>query len=101
MRTTAESLEIPFSPNYSHLVEKKGLQNFLLRWVPHTLTNELRQKRVELSSQLFRVPESQQRIGFRDVVTGDESWFLQRYDHRETWGKVSFKPAPHHFSEQF
>jgi hypothetical protein len=97
VRTTAESLEIPVSIIYSHLVEKIGRQNFLLRWVPHTLTNELRQKRVELSNQLLWVLESQQRVGFRDIVTGGESWLLQHYDHREIWCKVSFKPRPPFF----
>jgi hypothetical protein len=40
------------------------------------LTSELQQKPVELSSQLLRVLESQQRVRFHDIVTGDESWFL-------------------------
>jgi hypothetical protein len=31
------------------------------------------------------VLESQQTVGFRDIVTGDESWFLQRYHHRQIW----------------
>jgi hypothetical protein len=83
MRTIAESLEIPASTIYFHLVKKIGLKIFLLRSVPHTLTSELRQKRVEVSSQVFRVLESQQRVGFRNVVTGDESWFLQHYNHRK------------------
>jgi hypothetical protein len=69
---------------YFHLVEKIGL-NFSLRWVAHTWISELWQKRVELSSQLPRVLESQQRVGLRDIVTGDESWFLQHSDHRRIW----------------
>jgi hypothetical protein len=24
-------------------------------------------------------------VGFRDSVTGDESWFLQHYNHRQSW----------------
>jgi hypothetical protein len=73
--TIAEYLDIPASTIHSHLVEKIGLKKFLLRWVPHTLTSQLRQKRVELSSQLLQVLESQQRVSFRDIVTGDESCF--------------------------
>jgi hypothetical protein len=34
VRMTAESLEIPVSTFYSHLVEKIGLQNLFLRWIP-------------------------------------------------------------------
>jgi hypothetical protein len=40
------------------------------------LTDQLRQKRAELAGQFLQVLESQQKVGFRDIVTGDESWFL-------------------------
>jgi hypothetical protein len=49
------------------------------------LTGELRQQRVELAGGLLRVLQGQQRIGFRDIVTGDESWFLHHYDHWQIW----------------
>jgi hypothetical protein len=83
LRTIAESLEIPDSTVYSHFVGKIGLKMFLLSWVPQTSTSELGQKRVELPSQLLRVLESQERVGFCDFVTGDQSRFLQQYDHRQ------------------
>jgi hypothetical protein len=85
VRTIADSLEIPASTVYFHLVEKIGLKNLLLRWVSHMSTSKLRQKRIELSSQLPRMLESQQTVGFRHVVTGDESWVLQHYNHRQIW----------------
>jgi hypothetical protein len=72
MWTTVESLGIPVSPILSHLIETSVI-NFLLRWVPHMSTNELWQKRVEVSGQLLRVLESQQRVGFSDIVTGGKS----------------------------
>jgi hypothetical protein len=84
-RTISDSLGIPASTVYSHLVERIGFKNYLLRWIPHMLTADVRQKRVELSKQLFPVLESQQRVGFHDIVTSDESWFLQHYDHRQIW----------------
>jgi hypothetical protein len=82
VRTIGDSLGIPASNGYSHVVERSGFKSYLLRWIRHMLTAELRHKRVELSKQLLSVLESQQRVGFRDIVTGDESWFLQHYDHR-------------------
>jgi hypothetical protein len=33
----------------------------------------------------LRLLEGQQRFGFRDIVTGDEFWFLQNYEHRQIW----------------
>jgi hypothetical protein len=83
VQTIAEALEIPASTNYSLLVEKIGIINFLLCWVFHLFTNALRQKRVEFSTQLLRVLENQQGVGFRDIMTGDESWLSPHYDHRK------------------
>jgi hypothetical protein len=85
VRTIPESLEITASIIYRHSVKKICLKIVLLRWVPHALAAELRQKRVEFSSQLLRALESQQRVGFRDIVTSEESWCLQHYDHRQIW----------------
>jgi hypothetical protein len=85
VRTIAESLAIPVSRFYSHLVEKISLKIFLLCWVPHALTSGLRQKRIELSNQLLLVLESQQRVGFNDIVAGHESWFFQYYHHQQIW----------------
>jgi hypothetical protein len=44
-----------------------------------------RRTRVELAGQLLRVLERWQRVGFPDIVIGDESWFLQYYNHRQIW----------------
>jgi hypothetical protein len=83
VRTIADSLGIPVSTVYLHVVEKIGFKNYFLRWVPHMLTEELRQKRVELSRQLLELLESQRGIKFHDIVTEDESWFLQHYEHEK------------------
>jgi hypothetical protein len=82
VRTVADPVNSPASTIYSLWVEKTGLTIFLIRWVPHTLTGEMRQKRVELAGELLRVLEGQQRVGFRNIVTRDEWWFVQSYDHR-------------------
>jgi hypothetical protein len=37
------------------------------------LTDELRPKRIEGARILLNVLEAQQRIGFRDIITGDKS----------------------------
>jgi hypothetical protein len=48
--TIGDSLGIPASTVYSHLVERIGFKNYILRWVPHMWTGELREKRVQLST---------------------------------------------------
>jgi hypothetical protein len=57
VRTIAESLNIPDSTIYTHLVEKIGLKIVSIRWIPDTLASELQQERVELAGQLLRVLE--------------------------------------------
>jgi hypothetical protein len=85
VRTIVDSLGIPASTGYFHLVEKIRFKNYLLRWVPHLLTDELRLKQVKLARQLLELLEDQRIVGFSDIVTGDESWFLQHYDHERMW----------------
>jgi hypothetical protein len=72
VRTIADSLGIPASTVYLDLGEKIGFKNYFFLWVPHILTEEPRQKRVELSRQLLELLESQQGVNFRDIVTEDE-----------------------------
>jgi hypothetical protein len=72
VRTIADSLNILESPVYLHLVEKIGFKNYFLRCVPRMLTEELRQKRVQLSRQLLELLQSQRGVSFRDIVTEDE-----------------------------
>jgi hypothetical protein len=43
VRTIGDSLGIPASIVYSHLVERIGFKNYILQWVPHMLTVELRE----------------------------------------------------------
>jgi hypothetical protein len=92
-RTIADSLGIPASTVYWHLVEKIVFKNSLFRWVPHTLTDELGQKRIELAGQSLELLESQRSVQFHDIVTGDEFWSLQHYDY-ERIGCVSADKVP-------
>jgi hypothetical protein len=85
VRTIADSLSIPASTVYLPLVEKIGFKNYFLRWVPPMLTEELRQKRVELARQLLELLESQRGVNLRDIVTGEESWFPSHDEHERIW----------------
>jgi hypothetical protein len=49
------------------------------------LTDELPLKRVEIARQLLELLEDQRIVGFSDIVTEDESRFLQHYDHERMW----------------
>jgi DNA-binding transcriptional ArsR family regulator len=85
VRSIADSTGIAPSTVYSHLVEQLGFRNYILRCLPHILTNQLRQKRVSLATTLLEVLRRQQCLGFPDIVTGDESWFFRNYEHNRMW----------------
>jgi histone-lysine N-methyltransferase SETMAR len=51
------------------------LQKFNLRWIPHSLDDPHKTERVSLSRDLLTVLKKDQRKGFAQVITGDESWF--------------------------
>jgi hypothetical protein len=53
---------------------------FHLRWA-HQLTDDLRQARVAKRNEILRVLEAMQRIHFRHIITGDETWFYLEYQH--------------------
>jgi hypothetical protein len=59
-----------------HLHEFLGFKSFHLRWVPHELTNDLRQKQKEHASATVPFFYSAQRDGSHDLVSDHESWFL-------------------------
>jgi hypothetical protein len=42
-------------------------------------------KASRIAGQVLHLLEQQQRIGFRDTVTGDEPSLLQHYNRRQTW----------------
>jgi hypothetical protein len=59
---------------WRRLTESLQLKNRHFKWVPYKLTDKLRQKRIEGVRTILNVLEAPQRIGFCDIITGDESW---------------------------
>jgi hypothetical protein len=55
------------------------------KWVPHFLNDDLRVKRVEGVAQLLDVLKAQQKCGFRDLITGDETWVFLDMKPRIVW----------------
>ncbi len=49
------------------------------------LTDDLRQKRVNGAKDLKGILESQSKIGFRDLYTGDESWIFTINNLKDMW----------------
>jgi histone-lysine N-methyltransferase SETMAR len=55
------------------------------RWVPHILTPEQMETRVDLAELMKKQLLKSQKLGFSNIITGDESWFYLSYPHSSKW----------------
>jgi DNA-binding transcriptional ArsR family regulator len=90
----AEAIGVSHSTVLRHLHDSFAMKNFHLRWIPHRLTEDLRQKRVSVCKEMLSILEAQNKRGFHDLVTDDESWFMLEYEHEAQWAVSREKVAP-------
>jgi hypothetical protein len=69
----AVSLGISPQTVIAHLNEGLGMKCFHLRWVPQTLIDPREANRVRYAQELIRALDNHSRIGFKYLLTGDES----------------------------
>ena len=81
----AEALGVSHATVLNRLHNSLGMKNFHVRWVPHQLTSELQATRLAKCRELLPILEALQRNNFRNVVTGDESWFYLETGHSAQW----------------
>jgi hypothetical protein len=63
----AEALGASLLTILSHLRESLGLKIFHLRWIPHELTTNLRQIRMEICRELLLILKATGKIKFKDL----------------------------------
>jgi len=85
VRVIADNLGVSVSTVYRRLTISLGLKSYLCKWVPHFLTEELRQKRLTLAQQLLSDLETEEPFRFQRIITGDESWFYIDYSPTRIW----------------
>jgi hypothetical protein len=81
----AERLSVGYATVLEHLHMSIGFKSFHLRWVPHLLTDDLRQKRKERASAMLPFLDAVQRDGWHHFVTDDEFWFVFNILPRRMW----------------
>jgi hypothetical protein len=59
--------------------EKLNMRKLSTRWVPHILTPEQMQARVDAAELMKKKLLQCKKMGFKNIVTGDESWFYLSY----------------------
>jgi histone-lysine N-methyltransferase SETMAR len=81
----AEALGVSQATVLNRLHNSLGMKNFHVRWVPHQLTSELQATRLAKCREFLPMLEAVQKTNFRQVVTGDESWFYLETGHSSQW----------------
>jgi hypothetical protein len=77
----AEILDVSHTTILNYLSDSLGMKLFHLRWIPNQLTEQLRAGRIQKCQELVPVPERMDANKFRNILTGDESWFMLEYQH--------------------
>ena len=75
------------------LCERLGLRKICACWVPHLLTDEQKQSRVRLASQVIEKYDECDQRHLEEIVTGDETWIYHFQPNSKAKNKVwvSFK----------
>jgi hypothetical protein len=81
----AERLAAVRSTVLRHLHESLGFKWFHLRWMPHLLNENLRQKQKRHTSGMLPFLYAAQRDGWHHLATNDESWLFFDTLPRRMW----------------
>jgi hypothetical protein len=74
--SVAKRLRVDSATVLEHFHMLIGFKSFHLRRVPHLLTEDFRQKRMETASAFLTFLSATERDGWHHLVTGGESWFF-------------------------
>ena len=70
------------------LPERLGLHKIYVHWVPHLLTDEQKQSRVRLASQVIEKYDKCDPHRLEEIVTGDETWIYHFQPDSKAKNKV-------------
>ena len=85
VRSIAHTLKAPISTVYHYMTDYLGLVFRHTRWVPHILSDDQKLKRIRLCKDLYQIILKIKKNPYRDLITGDESWFLYNYAPKGAW----------------
>ena len=70
------------------LLKRLGLRKICVHWVPHLLTDEQKQSRVRLASQVIEKYDKCDPRHLEEIVTGDETWICHFQPDSKAKNKV-------------
>ena len=80
----AHDLKVSYGCIYNVLTNHLQLKHYVTKWVPHKLTQENKNKRIEYSTNMLNLIE---RKGIHSIITGDESWIFHDNPHDGYWSE--------------
>jgi hypothetical protein len=81
----AEILDASHMTILNHLGDSLGMKVFHFRSMPNQLTEQLSASRIQKCQELLPLLKRIEVNKFRNILTGDESWFMLEYQRAVKW----------------
>jgi hypothetical protein len=81
----AEILDFSHTTILNHLRDSLRTKLFRLRWVSNQLMEQFRASTIHKCQELLPLLERREANKFRNILTGDESWFMLECQHVVKW----------------
>ena len=85
IRSIASVLNAPKSTIHRYMTVHLKLVYRHTRWLPHFLNNDQKNVRIQKCKKLLSIINSCKHYSFRNLITGDQSWFLYKYQFSRKW----------------
>lgn len=85
IRDIAKETGVPPTTVFRYLTKVLGYKNKSLRWIPHILTTELKNQRIQKSKDLLYEIQLAKINNYKYFITGDESWFYYTFNQNSKW----------------
>jgi hypothetical protein len=81
----ADIFDVSHMTILNHLRDSLGTKLLHLRWIPNHLTGQLRDNRIQKCQELLPLLEWMEANKFRNILTGDENWFMFEHQQAMKW----------------
>lgn len=81
----ARTLNIPKSTVHRYVTKYLGRVYKKTKWIPHLLTEPQKKLRVKACIELVEILQACQKLDWRNIITGDQSWFTYWSGYDGAW----------------
>lgn len=84
-RMIARSLGVSPTTVINRLRDELDYHFYKTKWIPHQINSHQKMKRVHIAQSMLSILSEDEKHGFKNIYTGDESWFLFEYSQSSQW----------------